>query len=64
MFRVSLCPSSRAYQLQQQLLVYLRKVVVAVLLAVVGPKAAVGFSINQTTGPTTANSNAINTFVG
>ena len=38
MFRASLCPSSGAYQLQQQQpLVYCRNVVVAVLLAVVGP---------------------------
>jgi hypothetical protein len=37
MFCASLCPSSGAYQLQQQPLVYRRKVVVAVLLAVVGP---------------------------
>ena len=37
MFRVFLCPSSGAYQLQQQPLVYRRNVVVAVLLAVVGP---------------------------
>jgi branched-subunit amino acid transport protein len=37
MFRASLCPSSGAYQLQQQPLVYLRNVVVAVLLAVFGP---------------------------
>ena len=36
-FRASLCPSSGAYQLQQQPLVYRRNVVVAVLLAVVGP---------------------------
>jgi len=36
MFRASLCPSSGAYQLQQQPLVYRRNVVVAVLLAVVG----------------------------
>ena len=36
MFRASLCLSSGAYQLQQQPLVYLRNVVVAVLLAVVG----------------------------
>jgi hypothetical protein len=37
MFRASLCPSSGAYQLQQQQpLVYPRNVVVAVLLAVVG----------------------------
>ena len=36
-FRISLCPSLRAYQLQQQLLVYHRNVVVAVLLVVVGP---------------------------
>jgi len=37
MFRASLCPSSGAYQLQQQPLVYHRNVVVAVLLGVVGP---------------------------
>jgi hypothetical protein len=37
MFRASLCPSSGAYQLQQQPLVYRRNVVVAVLLFVVGP---------------------------
>jgi hypothetical protein len=37
MFRESLCPSSGAYQLQQQPLVYRRNVVVAMLLAVVGP---------------------------
>jgi hypothetical protein len=37
MFRASSCPSSGAYQLQQQLLVYRRNVVVAVLLVVVGP---------------------------
>ena len=36
MFRTSLCPSSEVYQLQQPL-VYSRNVVVAVLLAVVGP---------------------------
>jgi len=48
MFRASLCPSSGAYQLQQQPLVYRRNVVVAVLLVVVGP-----------TGPTTTNSTAV-----
>ena len=37
MFRASLCPSSGAYQLQQQPLVYRWNVVVAVLLVVVGP---------------------------
>jgi hypothetical protein len=38
MFRTSLCPSSGAYQLQQQPpLVYRRNVVVAVLLVVVSP---------------------------
>ena len=36
MFRTSSCPSSGAYQLQQQPLVYRRNVVVAVLLVVVG----------------------------
>jgi len=42
MFRASLCPSSGAYQLQQQPLVYRKNVVVAVLLAVVGPHSYVG----------------------
>jgi hypothetical protein len=37
MFRASLCPSSGTYQLQLQPLVYCRNVMVAVLLAVVGP---------------------------
>jgi len=37
MFRASLCPSSGAYQLQQQPLVYRSNVVIAVLLVVVGP---------------------------
>ena len=37
MFRASYCPSSGAYQLQQQPPVYRRNVVVAVLLVVVGP---------------------------
>ena len=37
MFRASLCPSSGAYQLQQQPLVYRRNVEVAVLVVVVGP---------------------------
>jgi len=36
MFRASLSPSSGAYHLQQQPLVYRRNVVVAVLLVVVG----------------------------
>jgi len=45
MFRATSCPSSGAYQLQQQPLVYHWSVVVAVLLIVVGP-----------TGPTTINS--------
>ena len=36
MFRASSCPSSGTYQLQQQLLVYCRNVVVAVLVVVVG----------------------------
>jgi hypothetical protein len=47
MFRASLCPSSGAYQLQQQPLWYRRNVVVAVLLVVVRP-----------VGPTTTNSTA------
>ena len=37
MFRASSCPSSGAYQLQQQPLVYRWNVVVAVFLVVVGP---------------------------
>jgi hypothetical protein len=37
MFRASSCPSSGAYELQQQPLVYRRNVVVAVLLVVVSP---------------------------
>jgi len=37
MFRASSCPSSGAYELQQEPLVYRRNLVVAVLLAVVGP---------------------------
>jgi hypothetical protein len=37
MFRAALCPSSGAYQLQQQPLVYRRNVVIAVLLAAFGP---------------------------
>ena len=51
-FRASLCPSSGAYKLQQQPLVYRRNVVVAVLLVVFGP-----------TGPTTINSTATTTFL-
>jgi hypothetical protein len=42
------CPSSGAYQLQQQPLVYRWNVVMAVLMVVVGPA-----------GPTTTNSTAI-----
>jgi hypothetical protein len=49
MFRASLCPSSGAYQLQQQPQVYRWSVVAAVLLAVVVP--------------TTANSTATTTFL-
>jgi len=45
MFWASLCPSSGAYQLQQELLVYHRNMVVAVLLVVVGPDRS------QTTAP-------------
>ena len=45
MFLAILCPSSGAYQLQQQPLLYCRNVVVAEMLVVVGP---------VTTGPTTA----------
>jgi hypothetical protein len=51
MFRASSCPSSGAYQLQQQPLVYRWNVVIAVLLVVVGP-----------VGPITTNSTAITTF--
>ena len=47
MFRASFCPSSGAYQLQQQPLVYRWNVVVAVLLV----------------GPTTANNTATTTFL-
>jgi len=50
--RAFLCPSSGAYQLQQQPLVYCRNVVIAVLLVVVG-----------LAGPTTTNSTAITTFL-
>ena len=52
MFRGSSYPSSGAYQLQQQPLVYRRNVVVAVLLVVIGP-----------TGPTKTNSTATTTFL-
>jgi len=52
MFQASLCPSSGAYQLQQQPLVYRRNVEVAVLLVAVGP-----------VGPTTTNSTATTTFL-
>jgi hypothetical protein len=52
MFWASLCPSSEAYQLQQQPLVYRRNVVVALLLVVVGP-----------TGLTTINSTATTTYL-
>jgi hypothetical protein len=51
-FRVSSCPSSGAYQLQQQPLAYRRNVVVAVLLVVAG-----------LTGPATTNSTATTTFL-
>jgi len=52
MFRASSCPSSGAYQLQQQPLVYRWNLMVAVMLVVVGP-----------TGPTTTNTTAITTFL-
>jgi hypothetical protein len=52
MFRAFFCPSSGAYQLQQQPLVYGRNVVIAVLLVVLGPA-----------GPPTANSTATTTFL-
>ena len=56
MFRASSCPSSGAYQLQQQPLIYRRNVVVAVLLVVVGPVVnrtdhllvVVGLVVNRT----------------
>jgi len=49
MFRASLCPSSGAYQLQQQQpLVYRRNVVVAVVLAVVGPVVMMGVRMPET----------------
>jgi hypothetical protein len=55
MFRASLCPSSGAYQLQQQQpLVYLRNVVVAVLLAVVGPVVGAGCGRGRGTKKTKA----------
>ena len=48
MFRASLCPSSGAYQLQQQQpLVYRRNVVVAVLLVVVGPTTTNSIAITK-----------------
>jgi hypothetical protein len=53
MFRVSLCPSSGAYQLQQQPLVYRRNVVVAVLLVVVGP-ADTSKANSETSSPNSA----------
>jgi len=46
MFRASSCPSSGAYQLQQPL-VYRRNVVVALLLAVVGPVRMVGWWLDD-----------------
>jgi hypothetical protein len=48
MFRASLCPSSGAYQLQHQPLVYLRNVVIAVLLVVVGPAGPTSTAITCT----------------
>ena len=51
MFRASFSPSSGAYKLQQQPMVYRRNVVVAVLLVVVGPTGPTG-----PTGQTTTNS--------
>ena len=49
MFRASLCPSSGASQLQQQPLVYRRNVVVAVLLAMVGPAGSTTTNRTATT---------------
>jgi len=51
MFRVSLCPSSGAYQLQQQPLVYRRNVVVAVLLVVVCPVVCECVKMHGPTNP-------------
>jgi hypothetical protein len=51
MFRVSSCPSSEVYQLQEEPLVYRWNVVIAVLLVVVGP-----------VGPTTTNSTVTTMF--
>jgi hypothetical protein len=48
MFQASLCPSSGAYQLQQQPLLYRRNVVVAVLLVVVSPVVGNPISQNRT----------------
>jgi uncharacterized membrane protein len=45
MFRASLCPSSGAYQLHQQPLVYRRNVVVAVLLATTNNKPIINCCI-------------------
>jgi hypothetical protein len=54
MFRASLCPSSGAYQLQQQQhLVYRRNVVVAVLLAVFSPVVFLKVGDQQMTSPGT-----------
>jgi hypothetical protein len=55
MFQASSCPSSGAYQLQQQPFVYRRNVVVAVLMVIASPVV--------TTGPTTTNSTATTTFL-
>jgi hypothetical protein len=51
MFRASLCPTSGAYQLQQQPLVYRWSVVVAVLLVVVGPAGPITTNSTATTTP-------------
>jgi hypothetical protein len=55
MFRISSCPSSGAYKLQQQPLVYRWNVVIAVLLVVVGPAGPT--TTNSTTSATSPTSN-------
>jgi hypothetical protein len=60
MFRASLCPSSGAYQLQQQPLIYPRNVVVTMLLAVVGA----GGPAARPAGPPPATRTATPTFLG
>jgi len=62
MFRASLCPSSGAYQLQQQPLVYRRNVVIEVLLVVVGPAGiylVVSFELVKMNGTTNTKFNLL-----